>query len=351
MSEYDKLIKPYARKLENWVNKKMGLEIPCTVRHTVNAIWQGEEIRPKIYQERKPWGWEFKIYVAPGSSHDDVIKKARNFESVTGCECTFFSKRKALIMRVIEKPIGKRYDFNLADVGINSNELKLPIGYDVRGELQTFSLDNTYHVLVGGPTRTGKSNTLNGWIHTLLNSPLQPEIIVGDCKRCEFSYLKREVKLFTTVPDVENALDQVEQEMRRRLDLFYEAEVANYKEYDGDIKRVVVIIDELGEVKSKKAIASIDALLRLSAATGIHLILASQRPSSTFLGKESRFGDLKSNLIGRLAFSCSSKLDTNMVLDQYVSMRKIPGRCLWRTSDDVLLETQAPLFNRRAAHE
>ncbi|TCL39931.1 FtsK/SpoIIIE family protein [Anaerospora hongkongensis] len=351
MSQYNYLLKPVCRKLENWFYKKIGYEIPCSVRHTINALWEETDIRPKIYQERKSWGWEFKIYVAPGDSHSDIIKCSGHFESITGCECVFFSKGKALIMRVIEKPIGKHYKFNLEDIGINDYEIKLPIGYDVHGELQTFSLDNTYHVLVGGPTRTGKSNTLSGWIYTLLNNPLQPEIIVGDCKRCEFSYLKNRIKLFTTVEEIEGALEAVELEMRRRMDLFYDVECENFKEYRkyyGEIKRIVVIIDELGEVKSKKAIAHIDALLRLAAATGIHLILASQRPSSSFLGKESKFGDLKSNLIGRLAFSCSSKIDTNMILDQYVTMKKIPGRALWRTTDDALIEIQAPLFDRRA---
>lgn len=350
MTEYDKLIKPYARKLENFIAKKMGKEIPVAVRHTVNAIWEGKEIRPKVYQEKKQWGWEFKIYVSPGYGHNDVIKHIDKFESITGCECTFISLGKALILRVIETPIGKKYPYNIDDIGINDKEILLPIGYDVHNKLQTFSLDYTYHVLVGGPTRTGKTNTLKGWIHTLLQSPLDPKVIACDCKKCGFSYLKRKIDLFTTVPEVEMALEEVEQEMRRRMDLFYEAECETYKEYQEHyhpIRRIVVIIDELGEIKSKKAIAHIDALLRLSAATGIHLILASQRPSSSFLGKEAKVGDLKSNLIGRLAFSCSSKVDTNMVLDQYVTMKKIPGRALWRTTDDALLEVQAPLFERR----
>lgn len=274
----------------------------------------------------------------------DVISKGKYFESATGCEIVFMPQSKVLIMRAIEKPIGKLYQYSID--GLIGKELKLPLGYDISGELRTFSLDDTYHVLIGGPTRTGKSTTLNGWIYTLLNSPIKPQIIVGDCKRAEFSYLKRYIHLYTTVQEVTEALATIEQEMRRRLDILYDAEYENYKVYPGDMRRIVVIIDEMGEIKSKQAITHIDSLLRLSAATGIHLILASQRPSSTFLGK-ANVGDLKSNLIGRLAFSCSSKIDTNMILDQYVTMKKIPGRCMWRTTDDELLEVQAPFFNRR----
>jgi hypothetical protein len=133
VKNYDALIKPYARKIENYINKQLGREIPCAVRHTINALWEGAEIRPKLYQEKKPWGWEFKIYVAPGYSHKDVTNKADHFESITGCECTFFSRNKALIMRVIEKPLEKNYPFDLAAIGLNDKDLILPLGFDLYG--------------------------------------------------------------------------------------------------------------------------------------------------------------------------------------------------------------------------
>ena len=203
------------------------------------------------------------------------------------------------------------------------NNLMVSLGKDVAGTVWLYDLAKMPHLLVAGATNSGKSVCLNAIIISLLyqNNPDDLRFIMVDPKRVELPTYNGIPHLLTPViTDVNktiNALKWCLNEMDRRYDLLNKAGKRNIQAYNIIAKEklpyIVFIIDELADfmmTSGKEMEAAIIRLAQMSRAIGIHLILATQRPSVDVIT-----GLIKANVPTRIAFSVASLVDSKTILD------------------------------------
>jgi S-DNA-T family DNA segregation ATPase FtsK/SpoIIIE len=202
--------------------------------------------------------------------------------------------------------------------------LSMALGKDITGRPVFGDLGKMPHLLVAGATGAGKSVCLNGIIASLLvtATPDQLELLMIDPKRVELTvyngipHLKNEV--ITDPSLAAGALAMITREMDQRYERFAKAGVRKIEEYnakfpDEKLPYIVVVIDELADlmlVAPAKVEMLIMRLAQLARATGIHLVVATQRPSVDVIT-----GLIKANIPSRIAFAVSSQVDSRTILD------------------------------------
>lgn len=216
----------------------------------------------------------------------------------------------------------------------NKSKLVVSMGLDVSGNPVLADIAKMPHVLVAGTTGSGKSVLINSFISSLLfrASPAEVKLILVDPKRVEFSAYNGIPHLLTPViVEVEkilSALKWATGEMDRRYKLFAERGVRNidsYNELAGfqAIPYIVIVIDELADLMMFAPVEVEDAVARLAQmarATGIHLVIATQRPSVNVIT-----GLIKANVPTRIAFNVSSMIDSRVIIDS-PGAEKLLGR-------------------------
>lgn len=201
--------------------------------------------------------------------------------------------------------------------------LSIPLGKDVSGKVDVIAIEKMPHLLVAGATGSGKSVCINTIILSLLyqNGPDDLKFIMVDPKRVELTAYEGIPHLLTPpiikVEDTVNALKWTVREMERRLDVlskFGARDIISYNERaEEKMPKIVVIIDELADLMTtsgREVETSIVRIAQMARATGIHLILATQRPSVDVIT-----GIIKANIPGRIAFSVASQMDSRTILD------------------------------------
>jgi len=216
----------------------------------------------------------------------------------------------------------------------SESKLSLTLGLDVSGSPIIDDLGRMPHMLVAGSTGSGKSVAINSFITTLLfrSTPEEVKFILVDPKLVELSQWAGIPHLLTPVitePEkVLSALKWAISEMDRRYKLFKEVGVRNinlYNEAAGfqTMPYIVIIIDEFAHLMHFAPVEVEDAVTKLaqmSRATGIHMILATQRPSVDVIT-----GLIKANVSCRLAFNVTSRVDSQVIIDQ-PGAEKLLGR-------------------------
>jgi len=205
----------------------------------------------------------------------------------------------------------------------NSHKLAIALGLDVVGNLAMANLAKMPHLLIAGATGAGKSVGINTIIASILYNATPEEVrfLMVDPKRIELSgYEGIPHLLHPVVVDpklASRALNWAVREMERRYRLLEEARVKSFDSYNDSssekLPYIVVIVDELADlmmVASKDVEAAIARLAQMARAAGIHLILATQRPSVDVLT-----GLIKANFPTRISFKVSSKIDSRTILD------------------------------------
>ncbi|MEN9408003.1 MAG: hypothetical protein RLZZ455_1219 [Candidatus Parcubacteria bacterium] len=204
------------------------------------------------------------------------------------------------------------------------SKLSASLGLDVSGSAVIADISKMPHMLVAGTTGSGKSVLINAFITSLLfrASPSEVKFILVDPKRVEFTGYNGIPHLLTPVivePEkILSALKWGMGEMDRRYKLFAERGVRNidgYNELSGfqALPYIVIIVDELADLMMFAPVEVEDAIARLAQmarATGIHLIIATQRPSVNVIT-----GLIKANIPARIAFNVSSMIDSRVILD------------------------------------
>lgn len=207
----------------------------------------------------------------------------------------------------------------------NKSKLAIGLGMDVSGNPIITDLTKMPHVLIAGTTGSGKSVLMNALISTILfrASPQEVKLILVDPKRVELTDYNDIPHLLTPVivetDKILSALKWATAEMDRRYKIFHEAQVRNitsYNELSGfqALPYIVIVIDELQNLMEFAPVEIEDCIVRLAAmarATGIHLVLATQRPSVDVIT-----GLIKANIPCRIAFNVSSMIDSRVILDQ-----------------------------------
>lgn len=222
--------------------------------------------------------------------------------------------------------------------------LEIPLGKAVNGSVRTFDLAKMPHLLVAGSTGSGKSVAVNGIIASILMKarPDEVKFMMVDPKMVELSVYNDIPHLL--IPVVTNprkasrALQKVVDEMENRYELFskvgarniagYNVKVAEYNASQPEYKQIplpliVVIVDELADLMMVASKEVEDAIIRLgqkARAAGIHMILATQRPSVDVIS-----GLIKANVPSRIAFAVSSGTDSRTILDEN-GAEKLLGR-------------------------
>src|SRR5262249_44633060 len=219
----------------------------------------------------------------------------------------------------------------------SKSKLTLALGKDINGRIVTADLNGMPHLLIAGSTGTGKSVAINAMIMSILyKSPrAQVRLVLVDPKRLELGNYEGVPHLYTpiiTEPKLAaNALRNAVREMERRLKLLAEKGVRNIDQYnrlfedqatpslfeekgeEGPIPYIVIIIDELADLMMLAAgnvEESITRLAQMARAVGIHLVLATQRPSVDVIT-----GLIKANFPARISFRVATKVDSRTILD------------------------------------
>jgi len=238
----------------------------------------------------------------------------------------------------IEIPNPVQADVKLKDIlvglpkKLENSKLVAPLGKDIMGNIQYFEINKAPHLLVAGATGSGKSVCINNFIVSILmrTKPDEVKLILVDPKKVELSVYEGVPHLLRPVvtdpKKASVALQKVVQIMDERYDLFEQTgtkSIGTYNEYvekqiskGKDMEKMpflVVIIDELADlmmVCSKEVEESITRITQLARAAGIHLIVATQRPSTDVIT-----GLIKANIPSRLSFAVSSSIDSRTILD------------------------------------
>ncbi len=214
------------------------------------------------------------------------------------------------------------------------SKLTVSLGLDVSGEAVVADIARMPHVLIAGATGSGKTVLLNSFIATLLfrTTPNEVKLILVDPKRVELIQYNGVPHLLTPViiepGKVLSALKWAISEMDHRYKLFAETGVRNidsYNELSGfaAMPYVVIIIDELADIILFAPVEVEDAICRIAQmarATGIHLVISTQRPSVDVLT-----GLIKANIPCRISFAVSSMVDSRVILD-HPGAEKLLGR-------------------------
>ena len=245
----------------------------------------------------------------------------------------------------IEVPNVRRETIALRDViespefSHSSSKLSMPLGKDLIGRIRAADLTQMPHLLIAGSTGTGKSVFINSLLMGMLfkSTPDELKLVLVDPKRLELGLYADIPHLFTPVvtdPKVAaNVLRNATREMERRLKLLAQRSVRNIDQYNRTFEKgqslslfenaeeeehrplpyLVIVIDELADlmmVDTNGVEESITRLAQMARAVGIHLILATQRPSVDVIT-----GLIKANFPARISFRVASKVDSRTILD------------------------------------
>jgi DNA segregation ATPase FtsK/SpoIIIE, S-DNA-T family len=232
----------------------------------------------------------------------------------------------------VEVPNARRRIVRLGDIYAGRPEKTSPLvawlGKGIDGNPVWTDLAKMPHVLVAGTTGSGKSACVNGILSSILMqaSPNEVRLVLVDPKQVELNHYENVPHLLTPVVTsprlAANVLSNLIGEMETRYGIMSEARCRNlvelnrYREKKGDppLPHILCVIDELADLMMVAPAEVEDSIIRLaqkSRATGIHLVLATQRPSTDIIT-----GTIKVNIPARIAFAVSSQTDSRVILDQ-----------------------------------
>ena len=237
---------------------------------------------------------------------------------------------------------------------LDTCKLAAPLGRDIMGKVKYVDIAKTPHMLVAGATGSGKSVCINNIIMSIImrTTPDEVKMVLVDPKKVEFSVYDGIPHLLMPVvtdPKKANvALQKIVVEMDERYDIFKNSGTKNIISYNEEIEKelkknpncgktkmpyILVIIDELADlmlVAAKEVEESIMRITQLARAAGIHLIVATQRPSTNVVT-----GVIKANIPTRVSFAVSSSIDSRTILDM-TGAEKLLGRgdMLYKPQDE-----------------
>ncbi len=283
----------------------------------------------------------FEVQLAPGIQVQKIFKIqdniAMNLKTTTIRVVAPLPNKSTVGIEVPNREISIVYLREIVesrDFQRSTSKLTLAIGKDIMGRPIVTDLKLMPHLLIAGATGSGKTVCLNSLITSILYkaSPDEVKFILIDPKMVELTlYNDLPHLLCPVIVDIKkavNALKWLIGEMTRRYKLFSENRIRNVDSYnnifkDNPLPYIVVVIDELADlmaVAKNEIEHSIIRLAQLSRAAGIHLILATQRPSVNVIT-----GVIKANLPCRISFQVTSKFDSRTILDR-IGAEKLLGR-------------------------
>lgn len=306
------------------VLKDFGIAAKVVEIHIGPAVTEYELTVPPATKVNKIVNIDKEIALALAAK-DVIVQAPIPGKSTIGIEIPNPTISSVTLREVLESPQNLKSDAKICAA----------LGKDIMGTPKVFDLTKMPHLLVAGSTGSGKSVCINGIIASILMryKPSEVKLVLVDPKKVELTnYNGIPHLLCPVVSDPKKAsltLQKVVTEMDNRFQTFSDKEVKNITGYNEMIEKynkkhpespqskmpyIVVIIDELADlmlVASKEVEDSITRITQLARAAGIHLIVATQRPSTDVIT-----GLIKNNIPSRIAFAVASQIDSRTILDQ-----------------------------------
>ena len=275
----------------------------------------------------------FEFEPAPGVKINRVVSLADDLALALKAQSVRVSPIAGKATLGLEVPNSQRETVSLRDILSSENfkksnsRLTLGLGKDIFGKPIIADLLKMPHLLVAGATGSGKSVSINSMVISMLykSTPSEVKMLMIDPKLLELSAYEEIPHLIspviTTPKEAVEALKKIVIEMERRYKVLAERAARNIENYNAQIgieeqmSYIVIIIDELADLMFSVAAEVEDSIARLAQmgrAAGIHLILATQRPSVDVIT-----GIIKANFPTRISFQVSSKVDSRTILDTH----------------------------------
>lgn len=219
--------------------------------------------------------------------------------------------------------------------------LPMYLGYNFQGAHRTVDLSQLPHLLIGGRSQMGKSNLLRNIIDGLIDQN-KARLVLIDPEQVEFAPYDgvEGVEFIGNVEDAKTKLDELRQEMDRRQSLFLSQGCVKINDYKGEMKRVVLVVDEYVSFSNDSAfVAKTTEIARLGRKYGVHLIIATQRPDAKTLDAQ-----LRANMGATIALGVRDASNARILLAPGAELIKAPGQFYFVWGDQELI--QAPLARK-----
>ena len=294
----------------------------------VKVSYVGGIVGPSITQ------YEFTL--GSGVKVSDVSSLSKELAMALGVSSVIITPIQGKNTIGIQVPNTEISAVSLDDVleDMDKSGLSVALGKDTNGNAQSADILKLQHVLIGGTTGSGKSSAINSMLCSLIQqySPDDVKLVLVDPKQVELSSYKNVPHLLrpiiTDAKEADEALKDLTVEMDKRYAVFNKMGVKDIEGYNSLVDKynkshdnklphmpyIVCVIDELADLMSvagKSVESSIQRITQKARAAGIHMIVATQRPSTDVVT-----GIIKSNIPSRIAFSTASGVDSRTILDQ-----------------------------------
>lgn len=287
-------------------NKLIALKIPGTVA--------GPQVK------ETPFFKDYYIKFNDNVTYNKVMSRKKDLEIFFNCKLSIDTQDGFYILHTPKKRDIVKFDNFIKGIYKSPDALPLALGIDGTGKKLITDLTKIPHLLIAGATGSGKSVFLNTCIMSLIHSN-NCGLCLIDCKRVEFSTYDGIITLSAPVAYTPDAAAKLLNDLCYTMDCRYKdmqrVNARNIQEYnkkaDKKMQYIVCFIDEINDLlmHDKKTLEPlILRIAQLGRAAGIHLVIATQRPSSDCLS-----GLIKANIPGRVAFSVSSKIDSQVIIN------------------------------------
>lgn len=300
-----------------------------------------------VSKKRTEYGWYLIINLPPGIWYQKVKDKQQVFSDACRAfvDIQWIYYKVHMDVRTIElEKVIPFFDWDPTPY-LDTMALPWPIGYTHGGKLIVVDLAKFPHCLIGGATNFGKSSFELVLIFAMLflqkKCPDRVRVALADRKGLDFYELSEFALLMEEDSEIYNFMKLLKKEHQRRKQIIRKygcKKISQYKDQEGPIPYIVFVIDEFAEVEDKNIHAEINRAVRLYRATGIHLIVSTQRPSVTGGVMD---GDTRGQFPARVAFKCADHVDSEIILGKgYGEAASLPGDVPGRAFFKFNVETQ-----------